>query len=338
MQPRGGGGLSTAAMALGLAGLVTVIISALYWGLGAILGGLLGITAVALGIFGVISRRRRVPAIVGIASGALALGVALVLGVVSAVTFAGSLTDPSGAAAGAPSAHDEAQGSEEAMPWPENMATGGIVFDRDGIVRSQVPASGTPGTAAGGGAAHSVRVYVDYRCPSCAVFEAANGELLEQLIESGQATVEITPLTFLDRISPDQYSSRASATMACVADAQPDAAWQVHRHLFDPSVQPAETTGGLDNGALIDAVDEAADGANDEVRSCIESERFVPFAQALNGWVFDTPVPGAEDPQLTVTGTPFVVVDGVPFTGSPDDAQAFADFLAEQGLAVGSVS
>ncbi|GAA2185641.1 hypothetical protein GCM10009786_02880 [Leucobacter alluvii] len=335
---RGNGNLSIAAMALGLAALVTVIVSAFYFGLGAILGALLAVAAVVLGIVGVISRSRRAPAVVGLASGALALLVALVLGVVSAVTLAGSIAAPSGSHSGAPGAADEPQGSEDPMSWPENMATGGIVFDQDGVVRSEIPSSGAPEPQEAGAEAHAVRVYVDYRCPSCSVFETTNGETLERLMESGQASVEITPLTFLDRISPDQYSSRASAAMACVAEAQPEAAWKVHRHLFDPAVQPAETTGGLDNGALIDAVDEAAGGANDDVRSCIESERFVPFAQALNEWVFDNPVPGAEDPQLAVTGTPFVVVDGVPFTGSPGDAQAFTDFLAEQEVAVGSVS
>ena len=336
-EKRASGAVSTAAMALGLAGLVTVLVSAFYFGYGAILGALLGVAAVVLGILGLISRRRRVPAITGLASGAVALLGALALGVFSVVTLAGSVADH--VRPGAPGTGEDGSQMEAQVPWPENMATGGIVFDEDGVVRSEVPDSGAPeALEEGGSATHSVRVYVDYRCPYCSDFEMANGETLERLASSGQATVEIIPLAFLDRVSPDNYSSRASGAMACVADAQPEAAWQVHRHLFDPAVQPPETANGLDNEALIDAVEEASGGANEEVRSCIASERFVPFAQALNSWVFDHPVPGAKDPQLMVTSTPFAVVDGVPYSGAPDDAQGFTDFLAEQGAAVGSVS
>ncbi|MEJ6488989.1 thioredoxin domain-containing protein [Leucobacter sp. USCH14] len=333
---RASGAVSTAAMALGLGAVVTVVVSAFYFGYGAILGALLGIAAVVLGILGLVSRRRRAPAIAGLVAGVLALLGALALGVFSVVTLAGAVADH--VRPGAPGAVGDEPRAEAQIVWPENMATGGIVFDQDGVVRSEVPASGAPEVPEVGSAAHSVRVYVDYRCPYCSEFETANGETLERLAASGRATVEIIPLAFLDRVSPDAYSSRASGAMACVADAQPDAAWEVHRHLFDPAVQPSETTNGLDNEALIDAVDEASGGANEEVRSCIESERFVPFAQSLNSWVFDHPVPGAQDPELRVTSTPFAVVDGVPYAGAPDDAQGFSDFLAQQGAAVGSVS
>ncbi|MFD5600216.1 DsbA family protein [Leucobacter sp. NPDC058333] len=338
--PRGTGALSIAAMAVGLAALVTVIISALYLGWGALLAALLGLVAIGLGIFGLLSRRKRVPAIVGLASGALSVIAAVAIGAIAGITLASALvthaTDGSGSSGSTPDASSDAPTA--AVEWPENMATGGIVFDRDGVVRSDAPASGEPETTTSDSSSHSIRVYVDYRCPYCSQFETTNGDTLQQLAASGQATVEITPLAFLDRVSPDHYSSRASAAMACVADAQPAAAWDVNSHLFDPDVQPSETSPGLTNDALVDAIDEAAGGLNDDARSCIESEKFVPFAQALNTWVFDNPVPGAKDPSTTVTGTPFVLVDGVTYTGSLDDEKAFTDFLADQGMVLGSGS
>ncbi|SDQ25230.1 thioredoxin domain-containing protein [Leucobacter chromiiresistens] len=342
-----GGAVSTAAMALGLAGLVTVIVSALYLPLGAVLGAVLGVAGAVLGVVGLVSRRRRGAAVTGLASGGLAVLAALVLGVISTTMLVGSLADPvrSGGAPGSGASSGGDEQTAEEVPWPENMATGGIVFDRDGVVRSDAPESGAPEPAESPAAGsetdaetHAVRVYVDYRCPYCSEFETANGDALQQLAESGRATVEIIPLAFLDRVSPDAYSSRASGAVACVVDAQPEAAWQVHRHLFDPAVQPSETTNGLDDDALIAAVDEAAGGANERVRSCISSQRFVPFAQALDDWVFDHPVPGAQDPQLRVTSTPFALVDGVPYTGAADDAEAFSAFLAEQGIAAGGAS
>ena len=328
-----GGGVSIAAMAVGLAAFVTAIIAALYFGLGAILAGLLGVAAVVLGIVGLVSRRRRLHAVIGLASGALAVLVSLALGIAAVVMLAAGVGSESGAGSAI-----ERPGSNAEIEWPENMATGGVIFDRDGVVTSDAPASGQPEAETPSAQAHSVRVYVDYRCPYCSVFETTNGETLTKLASSGAATVEVVPLAFLDRISPDAYSSRASAAFACVADAQPEAAWDVHQHLFDPAVQPSETEPGLDNDALIAAVDAAADGASDEVRDCIASEKFVPFAQALNTWVFDSPVPGAKDPDLAVTGTPFVVVDGEPYAGALDDPRAFTDFLAAQGVASGSAT
>lgn len=245
----------------------------------------------------------------------------------------------------------EAEGattSEQAVPeaefqWPANMATGGIVFiegdDGIDVVRSEAPAAETepqPGELAqnadGTTPAH-IRLYLDYRCPYCALFEQANAATLEQAVESGQAVLEIHPLSFLDKVDPsDYYSSRASGAVACVATSQPEQTWNAHSALMSPGFQPAENVPGHDNAALVAELDDATGGLTDEARSCIEGESFVPFARTLNDWVFANPVPGAEDPELKVTGTPFALVDGVPYGGAPDDSAAFEEFLEERGI------
>lgn len=231
------------------------------------------------------------------------------------------------------------------VQWPANMVTGGVLFTGDtssadgvGVVVSDAPddnAQPVPLDPAHIGAEHHIRVYLDYRCPYCAAFEHASADTLEQAIVSGSAVVELHPLTFLDRVSEGSYySSRAAGALACVADAQPAGAWAAHQALLDPGFQPAEGGPGHDNAAILAELDRATDGLNDEARSCIEAERFVPFSQALNDWVFANPVPNAKDPGLQVTGTPLVVVDGVPYPGDPADATAFRAFLQQQGVSL----
>ena len=335
----GARGLSIAAMALGLVSLVTVVVAALYFRIGAAPAALLALVAVVLGIVALVRRGPRAPSITGAASGALTLMLALAVGVVSAI----ALVAPDRPEAGR-GGDGRAEAPQSAVvEWPANMAGGGIAFVGDGdrarVVPSDAPADNAlprPLDPAEAGAAHHVRVYLDYRCPYCARFEAANGETLERLIAGGETAVELHPLTFLDRVSAGSaYSSRTAGAMACVASEQPDAAWAAHTALMDADFQPAEGGAGHDDAALVAAIDGAAGGLGEGARSCITEGRFVPFAQALNDWTFANPVPGADDPELMVTGTPLVVVDGVPYAGDPADAAAFRAFLEERGLRVG---
>ena len=347
---RGGSALPIAAMALGLVGLVTVAVVPLTFGAFAWLGAAAGAAAVVTGTIALVQRLRRGPALVGLVSGAVAVIAAIVIG---ALALGGaSLGAQGGAGLGAtseqgttgePGATTEpgapADGSE-AVAWPRNMASGGLVFRGAdaGLVESAAPAASAlpePRTAAELDAPALIRIYVDYRCPYCARFETANADTLARVLAQGDAAVEVTPLTFLDRVSEGSYySSRAAGAMACIADTQPAAAWQANAALMRPDVQPAEGGPGLDNDGIIAAIEQDAGALSAEARACITEERFVPFAQALSSWAFANPVPHAVDPELMVTGTPLVLVDGVPYPGDPADAAAFRAFLVQQGIEV----
>ena len=248
---------------------------------------------------------------------------------------------------GAPVPGSNTTGTTKAPPattfadasWPKNMASGGLAFtNNQGTVTpilSAAPASGTapkPLTA-DGQAAHLIQLYVDYRCPYCSLFEQTNQATIEELVLNQSTTLEIHPLTFLDRVSDGSYySSRASGALACVANSQPQNAWATHTALMSEEFQPEENTVGRNNAEVITRLDQASGGLTDETRSCIIEERFVPFVQALNEWTFLTSVPGAQDPNLKVTGTPLAVVDGVPYTGDLGSAEAFRAFVQKQGI------
>lgn len=340
--PVGGRGLAIAAMALGLLALVTAVVSAFYFNVFAVLGALLGVAAVVLGVIALVRRQRRAPGIVGVIGGALALVVAIAVGGLAL----GALLTPDGPAAQSGSGEGSQSGSGgdaqseagDALAWPENFATGGVRFTGDGsggvrVIESEALADGAaPVPTAADASVGDVQIYLDYRCPYCSLFEHTNADTLDELAASPEVVLEVHPLTFLDRVSAGSaYSSRTAAALACLADAQPDAAWAGHQAMIDPSFQPPESTAGHDDDAIVARLDEAV-GLNDEARSCIEQERLVPFAQALNSWVFANPVPRAKDAELKVTGTPFVVVNGVPYAGALDDPAAFRAFLQEQGV------
>jgi protein-disulfide isomerase len=58
----------------------------------------------------------------------------------------------------------------------------------------------------------------------------------------------------------------------------------------------------------------------------------VPFAQALNEWVFQNPVPNTVDTNVRLEGTPTVVVNGVVYPGDAADPAEFKAFV--KGLAL----
>lgn len=343
-QPSGRSGmLGIISMALGLLGLLTAFVTGIVFsGFIALYPGLvLGLAALALGGVALGLRMRPLYAsIIGLVTGLLAIIAGIALFAAAFIfTSDSDRADGNGQSGTAEEAPSESAPDEAVVAqWPANLATGGIIFDEtlepvrsDPLADNALPEERT--IAANDPA--DIQLFVDYRCPVCALFEATNQETLEEAVSSGEATLEVRPLRFLDRVDEaDQYSSRASSAMMCVASEQPEGAWATNAHLLDQSVQPSESEAGLTNDELIEQLDAATGGLNDEARSCIASEQYVPFAQALDNWVFSTPVPRAENPALTVQGTPFAVVNGVPYEGSPGDGAQFRSFLEEQGISL----
>lgn len=339
--PSGRRGLAIAAMAIGLMAILTAVVSAFYFSIFIVLGAVLGLVAVGLGIAALVKRQVPRPAsVTGLVAGGLAVVVAVAIGGIALGSFTAAQipSSGSGSSEAGEEAPDEGDGGDDWSPeeeqeslieWPANMATGGFLFAAgDGgpePERSAPLAAGTapePAAVDRGNGPADILLYVDYRCPHCVDFEAVNADALEDLVSSGAATLEIRPMSF---VSP--FSQHLSGAMSCVVDAQPESAWAAHLALLDRETQ--HIAGAAE---LIAVLDDATGGLGDAARSCIESERFLVFAQALSDWYVASPVPNAVDPALRVQGTPLAVVNGVPYTGPPSDQAAFAAFLAAQGL------
>lgn len=107
-------------------------------------------------------------------------------------------------------------------------------------------------------------IYADFQCPACARFEAMDADTLAQLVADGSARVRYHPIAFLDRVSPDRYSTRSLNAAGVVVDAAgPDAFVRFAGLLYDR--QPVEGTPGLTDDELIELAQEAgASGAGVE--------------------------------------------------------------------------
>ncbi|WP_285572518.1 DsbA family protein [Actinoallomurus iriomotensis] len=168
----------------------------------------------------------------------------------------------------------------------------------------RVPRGAPPdgdGVAIGGGPV-VVDAYIDFQCPFCKQFEETAGPALDRLVASGLATVVFHPMAFLDRLSTDHYSSRASASSGCAADGGRFVPYA--RALF--AAQPPEGGPGLTDEELVDVGDSVglADPAFARcvvARTYLDWSAYVTFTAGRRG----------------VAATPTVLVDRAPVPANP---------------------
>src|SRR6478735_11616486 len=162
---------------------------------------------------------------------------------------------------------------------PKNMASGGILLE------SPTKAVTTPAIASGakptptkmeldGKTAH-IQIWLDYQCPYCDQFETTNDPQIKQWLEEGSATLEIHPVAILDSSQIKQYSTRAGAAAACVANSQPSKFWDVNSALF--ANQPDEQTGGgLSNSEILKVFKDAG-VESDAITKCVNDQTYAKF-------------------------------------------------------------
>jgi protein-disulfide isomerase len=123
----------------------------------------------------------------------------------------------------------------------------------------------------------TMKFYEDPQCPVCQQFEAAVGPDVDAAIADGKVKVEYHIVSFLDRASENEYSSRAANALYAVADAAgPEVFAKYHQLLYEN--QPAEGTAGPEDDQLVEwAVEAGAD--EDAVRQPIEDKVFEQWVQ-----------------------------------------------------------
>lgn len=176
-------------------------------------------------------------------------------------------------------------------------------------------ATGIPFGADGAGSvndgATEVGSYVDFLCPHCAEFEAANGADLSTLTADGDATLVIHPVAIMDG-GDDGYSVRAAAAFAWVADNAPEQALAYQQVLFEnqPSggslteQQLADLAEGV--GVPEDVVVAIADGtAHDTYGGWVQAATEEVLADA-----------SLENPETGGFGTPTITLDGERWSGN----------------------
>ena len=192
-----------------------------------------------------------------------------------------------------------------------------------GIGLQAFTAQNTP-TPDSGGESPEIVVYVDYQCPVCQGFDVPNSAQMRSWVDTGAATLEIRPISFLDRASLNQYSSRAANAAFCVANFAPDSFFDMHSILMEE--QPAEGQEGHSDNKLFEFATQAGAGGQ-EVKGCIQAKSFADYIEQHTQFVLSNKQQGVE-----VSGTPTILVNGNQYTwATPDELvspERFAQFVS----------
>ena len=176
------------------------------------------------------ARRRKV-----LVQGGVIVGILVVLAVIGAFIFNGV-------------------NAASTVANPKNMLSGGILLTAsDKAVTTPAIAKGaepTPTKQTLDGKTAHIQIWLDYQCPYCNQFETTNAPQIKQWMSDGAATLEIHPVAILDSATNHNYSTRAAAAAACVAQYDPNKFFDVNSALY--ANQPDEQTGtGLTNAQIL---------------------------------------------------------------------------------------
>jgi protein-disulfide isomerase len=167
--------------------------------------------------------------------------------------------------------------------------------------------------------------YFDLMCPYCQEFEAANGDYLAGLVASGDITLHLHPLVFLDRLSMGtEYSTRSTNALVAVAAASPESTLPYLQLLFEN--KPDENAIGLTDDELA-ALASQAGGNSSVALDTILRDRPYEAWSAANTAAAMAPggITGAD--VTLVEHVPLTIVNGHTFPGDLSDAAGFAAFL-----------
>lgn len=215
------------------------------------------------------------------------------------------------------------------QPGPQNMLSDGIkIGERLEAVNTGAlkPDASPVASEPNADGVVDIRIYLDYLCPTCGDFQAANGEYLENVVDTGVATVEIHPLALLTAKSAGtQYSLRAANAAACVAQYAPDQFYAFHAAMLTDV--PEEGSEGLSDDQILQRAADAGVKSTGAVKTCVADRKFKNWVTAATMRALNGPLPSSDTPVMA--GTLMVLVNGKLFTDAPDDPNAFAQFVLQ---------
>ena len=120
-----------------------------------------------------------------------------------------------------------------------------------------------------------------------------------------------------------KYSLRAASAAACVATHSPDTFFAFTNALL--TQQPERRLRRLHRQSSSPTW-RSASGADSPkvVRACIEDQDFASWAKAATDRALKG-IPDTDD--VALTGTPMILVNGIPYVGALDDPKEFAQFV-----------
>ncbi|MFE6860647.1 DsbA family protein [Nocardia sp. NPDC057668] len=131
-----------------------------------------------------------------------------------------------------------------------------------------------------------IQIVADLQCPACKGFEQTNASVLDDALSSGDARIEYSIISFLDRASQgNQYSTRAANAAYVVASAD-TANFQKWLELMFAK-QPAEGANGMTDDQLI-AIAAEAGYTDPAVAQGIRDGKYIAYVKDATKAVFDT--------------------------------------------------
>jgi protein-disulfide isomerase len=189
----------------------------------------------------------------------------------------------------------------------------------------------SPGATAVPATPVKIITYVDYACKYCGYFENANMGQIKGWLDTGVATLEVRPMSFLDGAM--QYSSRAANATACVASHSPNSYFAYSQELFRTG--PYDGAPELNNSQLFDSAKRVGVTNESKVESCIKEKSFGKWILKTTDATFEAGVPEFSPTfWAEKNGTPAVFVNGQHYKGGVDNAAQFAQFVL--GIAAGN--
>ena len=104
---------------------------------------------------------------------------------------------------------------------------GGILISKAGVDKSVEKAP-------------TMEIYMDFMCPGCGALHRGLDSTLTAMVKAGQINLVIYPMTFMDRLTTDEYSSRAGSAAVYIAQNDPDHFLPFMASLYDKDFQPDE--------------------------------------------------------------------------------------------------
>ena len=230
-------------------------------------------------------------------------------------------------------------------PGPKNMADNGIVITKGltAETTASLAAGGTPSQRPAQTGKVAIRTYEDFGCPICGQFEQTNGGYIKGLIQGGQATLQIYPVSILDRqFQGTQYSTRAANAAAAVANSAPNQFYAFHTLLY--AHEPAEGSSGLTDDQLIGYAKQAKVANLAAITSAIKNHQYFSWVDSATKQFLKSNFAGTNvhsetdinkllnNPNAGI-GTPMIFVNGKYYTGSVANAAQFKSFVLSAGAA-----
>lgn len=112
-------------------------------------------------------------------------------------------------------------------------SSGGVYIGKNGVEPEDQRTKGLP----------IMMVFSDFICPACGNFERTYAEKYIDMATQGKITLELHPISVLDKSSSDKYSTRATSFFWSILNDAPQKAIDVFKALFAEDFQPEEASG-----------------------------------------------------------------------------------------------